>query len=117
MTNQTREVIEDLAVLGYTVTYLGKGLGEYNQRLLVTGEMYQAEVSCTSTGEYQLRYKIYPPSNRNTVKWGHELDVDALEDLRDIVEPNVGMLAEWVVQSEPFAYILDIETNKVRNML
>lgn len=116
MPDDVGEIITELAQLGYTITYLGRGLGEYNQRLMITGELYQAEISCLSDGEYKLRYKIYPTNTKNTVSRGHVLDVYSLDDLREVVEPNIKTLVEWVVNSEPFVYILDESTNTVRNI-
>lgn len=116
MPEEVNNIITELVKLGYTLTYLGNGLGEYNRRLMITGDLYQAEVLCISKGEYKLRYKIFPTNMETNGARGHVLDVGSLEDLREVVDDNIKTLVEWVVQSEPFVYILDNETSTVKNI-
>lgn len=113
MVEEIEGVLTEIVRMGYTVTYLGKGLGEYNERLMITGDLYQAEVLCKSGGSYKLRYKLRYKDSRNNEMI---LDTDTLDDLRDVLEPNLQELVKWTHESEPFVYILNAETNEVRNL-
>lgn len=113
MVEEIEGVLTEIVRMGYTVTYLGEGLGEFKDRLMVTGDMYQAEIQCKSEGNYKLRYKLmYKGVGDNEMV----LDLDTLDDLRDVVEPNLKELVGWAYKSEPFIYILNRETNGIRNL-
>lgn len=108
MTSETipadiRNLFEELTSLGYTITYLGNGLGHNNRRVVIYGDMYRVDIQCKCREEYQISYKvnnIEALAQDTHVVMDLELDVEILDELRDTLEPALNHFVEWLYDKD-----------------
>ena len=98
-----QNLFEELTNLGYTITYLGNGLGHHNRRVVIYGEMYRVDILCKCREEYQISYKvnnIEDLAQDTHVVMDLELDVEILDELRDTLEPALNHFVEWLYDKD-----------------